>query len=66
MNIWELEIGESGIGPDGTVYKVIGDSKKIAPTLGVVPVRIAKDQAGNFHNFIRGIEVERIPQESDR
>lgn len=58
MNIWDLEIGDVAIGENGTEYRIIGDAKQRSAYLGMVPVRIAKDQHGNTHKFIRGIEVK--------
>jgi len=34
-------------------------SKERNVSLGVIPIRIAKDQTGKTHKFIRGIEVKR-------
>lgn len=60
MNILDLPIGSYGVGPGGTRYKVIQDMQERVPRLGLVNVRIAEDQAGNVHKFIRGIDVEPI------
>lgn len=58
MNILDLEIGDICLGEDGTEYRILGDSKERNAWLGVIPVRIAIDQHGKRHKFIRGIEVK--------
>lgn len=65
MNILDLEIGDTGISEDGTEYRVIGDAKEQNAFLGVIPVRIAKDQHGKTHKFIRGIEVKLLRMNGD-
>jgi hypothetical protein len=58
MNIMDLEIGDTGLGPDGTEYLVLRDVEERKPVLGKITVRTCKDQHGKTHKFMRGIEVK--------
>ena len=59
MNIMDLRIGETGVSEHGIRYRIVRDDVERRPGFGRVIVRIAEDDHGRIHKFMRGIDVTR-------